>query len=206
MRYKGKQKAMKRFVTLLLAMVFVVSARAEGEQMLLRRVAAYVKALESYDAEVDVTAGEYKASGSYSVAGDSYHIKVGDAEVYADGKTRYEVDHSRKEVSIDVVDLESQNILDNPTRCFDFVGEEYIAELVKDANGQTTIKLVALDEQTEGEILLTLESATGKPLSIAYILYDDRVDVKIKSLTPRKTKLPTFSKGYYKGYDMVDFR
>ncbi len=197
---------MKRFFTLLLAMAFVLSARAEGEQLLLRRVAEYVKALGSYDAEVDVAAGEYKASGSYSVAGDSYYIKVGEAEVYADGKTRYEVDHSRKEVSVDVVDLESQNILDNPTRCFDFVGEEYAAELVKESDGVATIRLEARDEDIEGEILLGVESATGKPLSIAYILYDDRVDVKIKSLTPRKTKLPTFSKGNYKGYDMVDFR
>lgn len=202
----SKRRAMKRFFTLLLAMAFVLSARAEGEQMLLRRVAEYVKALGSYDAEVDVAAGEYKASGSYSVAGDSYYIKVGEAEVYADGKTRYEVDHSRKEVSVDVVDLESQNILDNPTRCFDFVGEEYAAELVKESDGVATIRLEARNEDIEGEILLGVESATGKPLSIAYILYDDRVDVKIKSLTPRKTKLPTFSKGNYKGYDMVDFR
>ena len=202
----SKRRAMKRFFTLLLAMAFVLSARAEGEQMLLRRVAEYVKALGSYDAEVYVAAGEYKASGSYSVAGDSYYIKVGEAEVYADGKTRYEVDHSRKEVSVDVVDLESQNILDNPTRCFDFVGEEYAAELVRESDGVATIRLVARDEDIEGEILLGVESATGKPLSIAYILYDDRVDVKIKSLTPRKTKLPTFSKGNYKGYDMVDFR
>ena len=202
----SKRRAMKRFFTLLLAMVFVLSARAEGEQMLLRRVAEYVKALGSYDAEVDFVAGEYKASGSYSVAGDSYYIKVGEAEVYADGKTRYEVDHSRKEVSVDVVDLESQNILDNPTRCFDFVGEEYAAELVKESDGVATIRLEARNEDIEGEILLGVESATGKPLSIAYILYDDRVDVKIKSLTPRKTKLPTFSKGNYKGYDMVDFR
>lgn len=202
----SKRRAMKRFFTLLLAMAFVLSARAEGEQLLLRRVAEYVKALGSYDAEVDVAAGEYKASGSYSVAGDSYYIKVGEAEVYADGKTRYEVDHSRKEVSVDVVDLESQNILDNPTRCFDFVGEEYAAELVKESDGVATIRLEARNEDIEGEILLGVESATGKPLSIAYILYDDRVDVKIKSLTPRKTKLPTFSKGNYKGYDMVDFR
>jgi outer membrane lipoprotein-sorting protein len=197
---------MRRFFTLLLALAFALSARAEGEEQLLRRVAEYVKALGSYDAAVDVSAGDYKASGSYSVAGDRYYIKVGEAEVYADGKTRYEVDHSRKEVSVDVVDLESQNILDNPTRCFDFVGKEYAAELVKESDGVATIRLVARDEAMEGEILLGVESVTGKPLSIAYILYDDRVDVKIKSLTPRKTKLPTFSKGDYKGYDMVDFR
>ena len=183
MRYMSKQKAMKKIATLLFALAFVVAARAEGEEQLLRRVAEYVKAQGSYDAEVDVTAGDYKASGKYSVAGDSYYIKVGEAEVYADGKTRYEVDHSRKEVSIDVVDLESQNILDNPTRCFDFVGEEYTAELTKESGGEAVISLVARDEDVEGEILLTVESATGKPLSIAYILYDDRIDVATVSYT-----------------------
>ena len=197
---------MRRFFILLLALAFALSARAEGEQQLLRRVAEYVKALGSYDAAVDVSADDYKASGSYSVAGDSYYIKVGEAEVYADGKTRYEVDHSRKEVSIDVVDLESYNALDNPTRCFDFVGEEYTSEIVKESDGKSVISLVSQDEDAEGEILLTVESATGKPLSIAYILYDDRIDISIKSITPRKEAIPTFQKGAFKGYDMVDFR
>ena len=197
---------MRRSFTLLLALAFVVSARAEGDEQLLRRVAEYVKALGSYDAAVDVSAGDYKASGSYSVAGDSYYIKVGEAEVYADGKTRYEVDHSRKEVSVDVVDLESRNALDNPTRCFDFVGEEYASEIVKESDGKSVISLVSQDEDAEGEILLTVESATGKPLSIAYILYDDRIDISIKSITPRKGAIPTFQKGTFKGYDMVDFR
>ena len=197
---------MRRFFTLLLALAFALSARAEGEQQMLRRVAEYVKALGSYDAAVDVSADDYKASGSYSVAGDSYYIKVGEAEVYADGKTRYEVDHSRKEVSIDVVDLESRNALDNPTRYFDFVGEEYTSEIVKESDGKSVISLVSQDKDAEGEILLTVESATGKPLSIAYILYDDRIDISIKSITPRKEAIPTFQNGAFKGYDMVDFR
>ena len=45
---------MRRFFTLLLALAFALSARAEGEEQLLRRVAEYVKALGSYDAAVDV--------------------------------------------------------------------------------------------------------------------------------------------------------
>ena len=84
MRYISKRGAMRRFFTLLLALAFALSARAEGEEQLLRRVVEYVKVLGSYDAAVDVSAGDYKASGSYSVAGDSYYIIVGEAEVYAD--------------------------------------------------------------------------------------------------------------------------
>ena len=51
---------MKRFFTLLLAMAFVLSARAEGEEQMLRRVAEYVKALGAYEAEFVVSAGEYE--------------------------------------------------------------------------------------------------------------------------------------------------
>jgi hypothetical protein len=86
------------------------------------------------------------------------------------------------------------------------VGEEYTAEIVKESDGKSVISLVSQDEDAEGEILLTVESATGKPLSIAYILYDDRIDISIKSITPRKAAIPTFQKGAFKGYDMVDFR
>ena len=192
---------MRKIVTLLLALMLAASAYAEGEQLLLRRVADYMAKMGSYDAEVDVTAGEYRATGSYAVAGDNYHIKIGVAEVYVEASPL-----EKGEVSVDVVDLESRNILDNPTRCFDFVGEDYTAEIIRKDDKETTLRLVARDKAMEGEILLTLQTSTGKPLKISYLLYDDRIDVEIKSLAPRKTKLRTFSKGDYKGYDMVDFR
>ena len=105
-----------------------------------------------------------------------------------------------------MVDLQSRNILDNPTRCFDFVGEEYVATKVTEKGDEVTLRLVAQDEEQEGEILLTLQVSTGKPLNIAYLLYDDRIDVAIRTISPRKSKIPTFSKGDFKGYDMVDFR
>ena len=198
---------MRRVVMILRAVLMGVSvARAEGEQLVLRRVAEYVAKMGSYDVTFVVKAGDYVASGSYSVSGDAYHIALDKAEVYSDGKTRYEVDLDRREVCIDVVDLESRNILDNPTRCFDFVGDEYLAEQVKRDVNSVTLRLVARDEEQEGEILLTADSTTGKPLVVSYILYDDRIDVEIKSFVGRKELVKFFSKNDYKGYDIVDFR
>ena len=198
---------MRRVVMILMAVLMGVSvARAEGEQLVLRRVAEYVAKMGSYDVVFAVKAGDYVASGSYSVSGDAYHIALDKAEVYSDGKTRYEVDLDRREVSIDVVDLQSRNILDNPTRCFDFVGDEYLAEQVKRDANSVTLRLVARDEEQEGEILLTVDNATGKPLAVSYILYDDRIDVEIKSFVSRKEAVKVFSKNDYKGYDIVDFR
>lgn len=199
---------MRRVVMILMAVLMGASvARAQGgEQAVLRRVAEYVKGFGNYDVTFSVKAGEYATSGSYSVAGDAYYIAFDKAEVYADGKARYEVDNERREVSVDVVDLESRNILDNPTRCFDFVGDDYAAEIVKQDAKQVVLRLEAQDEEQEGEIVLTVDSASGKPLAVSYLLYEDRVDVVINSFASRKERVKVFDKGAYKDYDIVDFR
>lgn len=197
---------MRKLIILLLALIATTAVRAEGEQAVLKRVAEYVAALGSYDAVFDVVAGEYESAGEYSVAGDAYYIALDKAEVYSDGKIRYEVDNERREVSVDVVDLQSRNILDNPTRCFDFVGDDYVAAIEREADGQVTLRLKARDEELEGEILLTVDAKSGRPLAISYLLYDDRIDIKIRKLESRKAKIKGFEKSDYKGYDIIDFR
>lgn len=176
-----------------------------AEQTAVCRVAEYVSKLGSYDVEFDIEAEGYEASGSYAVAGDSYHIVLPQAEVYCDGKVRYEIDHERREVNVDVVDLTSRNVLDNPTRCFDFVGEAYELSLVEQSANEVVVRIVATDGAFEGEIFL-MADAKGKPVELKYQLYDDVIKVKIKSLAPRKAKLPTFAKSVYKDYDIIDFR
>lgn len=202
------RKIISLSLLLVLGLTAVAQAAADADTKdVLARLKQYIAKMGRYEAAFALQAGDYKAEGRYLVDGDTYHIVVGDiAEVYCDGKVRYEVDNEREEVNIDVVDASSRNILDNPTRCFDFVGEDYTAEIIRKDDKETTLRLVARDKDMEGEILLTLQTSTGKPLKISYLLYDDRIDVVIKSLAPRKTKLRTFSKGDYKGYDMVDFR
>ena len=86
------------------------------------------------------------------------------------------------------------------------MGDEYLAEQVKRDANSVTLRLVARDEEQEGEILLTVDNATGKPLAVSYILYDDRIDVEIKSFVSRKEAVKVFLKNDYKGYDIVDFR
>ena len=76
MRYISKRAAMRRFFTLLLALVFALSARAEGEEQLLRRVAEYVKALGSYDAAVDVLAGDYDAKGVLTLCENTWFFNL----------------------------------------------------------------------------------------------------------------------------------
>ena len=117
------------------------------------------------------------------MSGDVYYIAVDNAEVYSDGKTRYEVNHARKEVSVDDMDTASRNILDNPTRCFDFVGTDYRSEVASRDGDEVTLHLRAVDPEIEGDIYLTVSESTGRPSSVAYSLYDDRVTVRITAIT-----------------------
>lgn len=178
----------------------------ERSQGVLRSVAAYVQTLGEYEAEFKVVAGDYQANGRYGVAGDAYHIALDQAEVYSDGKARYEVDHDRREVNIDVMDLSSRNILDNPTRCFDFVGADYASMVYSEAGDDVTLLLRANDTSIEGDIYLTVIRTTGRPKKIVYVLYDDRIEVEITSLARRVGAAKRYDASKYKEYEIVDFR
>ena len=178
----------------------------DGVQALLRRTADYVAKLGRYTARFEITAGEYSSAGSYTVDGDAYYIEVEGAEVYSDGKTRYEVDNGRREVNVDGVDVSSRNILDNPTRCFDFVGTEYDAAVSSEEGDETTLCLRSRDESVEGEIYLTVETATGCPRHIAYVLYDDRIEVAVTHLAPASGAVKRYDRKAYSGYETIDFR
>ena len=153
-----------------------------------------------------ITAGEYSSQGSYTVDGDAYYIEVDGAEVYCDGKTRYEVDNGRREVNVDSVEGASRNILDNPTRCFDFVGTDYDAGVSSRTASETTLHLRSRDASVEGDIYLTVETVTGRPRHITYVLYDDRIEVAVESLEPSREAVRRYDAKRYSDYETIDFR
>lgn len=192
-------------VALLLPVMAVASADNEV-QALLQRTADYISSLGRYEARFDITAGDYFSSGSYVVDGDAYYIRVEGAEVYSDGKTRYEVDNSRREVNVDDVDIASRNVLDNPTRCFDFVGSDYEAEISTSTATETTLRLRSRDKAVEGEIYLTVDTATGCPKRVVYVLYEDRVEVEVTHLESSRKSVRRYAAKEYDGYETIDFR
>ena len=198
---------MRRVILSALALLVCVSAVAdEQSKTALQRVAHYVEALGAYDAKFKVAAGDYTTEGSYAVSGDNYYITLDAAEVYSDGKVRYEVDHNREEVNVDNVDLTSRNVLDNPTRCFDFVDSGYESDMIEENGSQQTIHLRSTDAAIEGDIYLTIDAASACPQRLEYKLYDDIIVVDVISLEKRKTKIKSFDKSQYKDYEMIDFR
>ena len=72
-----------RKILLIFAMLFlsgVVMAQG-GASQTLQQVAKYVKSLGRYEVSFALLAGEYSAKGYFRVAGDSYYMTVGTAEV-----------------------------------------------------------------------------------------------------------------------------
>ena len=199
--------SMRSFFVIIFSLLSMATASAdERSQAVLRGVAEYVRTLGSYDATFTVVAGDYQTMGHYSVAGDNYHIVVGQAEVYADGKVRYEVDHDLEEVNIDEMDVTSRNILDNPTRCFDFVGDEYSSMISTEIGNDLTLVMRANDTTLEGDIYLTVDKQTSRPRKIVYVLYDDRIEVTITTLVRRKTEVEKYNASKYRDYEIIDFR
>lgn len=198
---------MRRFITTICLLMLSWSAAAEeGVWQILQRVSDYMGPQKGYEVRFAIKAEGYNTEGRYCVKGDSYYIEVADAEVYSDGKVRYEVDNIRREVNVDNMDSNSRNIMDNPTRCFDFVEEDYTAEIVKRDANNITLRLQSKDKSVEGEIYLTVNSDSGAPQRVEYLLYDDKMCVEVVTINRAAGNVKSFARSAYKDYEMIDFR
>ncbi len=198
---------MRRLLILIFALLGSWSAAAEENVwQILQRVSRFMNAEKGYEVKFSIDAEGFASKGRYCVKDDAYYIEVADAEVYSDGKVRYEVDNARQEVNIDNMDGNSRNILDNPTRCFDFVEEDYEAAIVEQDENEAVVRLKAKDNSVEGEIILTVERKSACPKSVEYRIYDDRIYVKVEAVNHAAGAVKNFARSAYKDYEMIDFR
>lgn len=166
------------------------------------------RALGAYGVSFEVRSDEYVTRGRYAVEGENYYLVLGDAEVYCDGAVRYEVDNRRREVTIDVVDTGSRNILNNPVHAFDFLGSEYAASLAGEQEGRAVVRLTPAPGNTSsaGNIVLTVDTAAMRPVSLRYDYDGEQVQVSVLGIKPLETPLKAFAKDNYAGYEFIDFR
>ena len=144
------------------------------------------RALGAYGVSFEVRSDEYVTRGRYAVEGEGYYLVLGDAEVYCDGAVRYEVDNRRREVTIDVVDTDSRNILNNPVHAFDFLGSEYAASLAGEQEGRAVVRLTPAPGNTSsaGNIVLTVDTAAMRPVSLRYDYDGEQVQVSVLGIKP----------------------
>lgn len=179
---------------------------ANRSSELLARLSAEIRALGNYGVSFTVEADGQSAAGFYSVGGDRYYIRLGEAEVYCDGKVRYEVDHRRKEVSLDGVNAASRNILDNPTRAFDLVGDEFASELLWERDGLVAVKLTPKAEQALSAVTLTLDMQAMRPRSLEYDFDGERIRIIVRSLEASDKAPKSYDPAEYRTYEIIDFR
>ena len=191
------------------AAVAALAPSADGRAAeILENLAAGFRALGAYGVTFEVSSDEYTTRGRYAVEGEKYYIAVGEAEVYCDGKIRYEIDNRRREVTIDDVDTSSRNLLSNPVHAFDFLGSEYAASLAGEQEGRAVVRLTPAPGNTSsaGNIVLTVDTAAMRPESLRYDYDGEQVGIAVLGVAPLDTPLKAFSKGDYKGYEFIDFR
>ena len=175
---------------------------------ILEGLAAGFRAMDGYVVDFAVEAGEYRAEGSYAVKGEGYFLTLGDAEVFCDGTVRYEVDNARREVTIVGVDTASRNILNNPVRAFDFLGSEYVPELVSEEGGRAVVRLIPTAENTAptGVVTVTVATAAMRPERLDYDFDGERIRIPVSRVAPLGGPLRTFDRKAYEGYEFIDFR
>ena len=184
------------FIAVLFCGILQGNAAQPRATEILERLAAGFRAMDGYGVKFGVVSGDYEARGSYVVEGDSYYLVLGDAEVFADGAVRREVDTA------------SRNILNNPVRAFDFLGSEYTPSLVSEADGRAVVRLTpaAGNDSPAGDVTLTVDTATMRPRSLSYDYDGEQVLVNVLEVAPLAGHVRRFDPKNYEGYEFIDFR
>ncbi len=147
--------------------------------------------------------------GYFVVEGDSYYLTLGAMEVYSDGKLRYEVNNSRKEVVEDRANLEARDLLSNPTRAFEFVEGEYNISIKESSASGVTLSIEPT-EQSYGdmqiELTLSREGERVLPRKVAYNYDGEHYAISLELLDNVALEpVPEWNRGDYRAYDIVSF-
>ena len=202
---------MRKILSLLVALFAVGNLSAQSAEEWLTSLNKSLGERYAMDLFVEVGAVhsvDDQLSGYFMVEGDGYYISLGVMEVYSDGKLRYEINNERKEVVEDRVNLESVDLLSNPTRAFSFLPDEFSAKVIKSSSTGVVVSLVPKsDDMGITAILLSLERKGSKvvPTKVSYDYDGDLVTITLTVLDASDLKLRKWDKSAYRAYDIVSF-
>jgi len=199
---------MKRFLISLTAILAAGMAAAAGDAgEVLRALSAKIRSMPGYAVEFSLRSGTKTVRGQYTVRGDAFYMKFGEAEVYSDGKIRREVDPDKNEVVVDAVDPKSHNILNNPTRAFDLAPEQFAAEMVEQTAQKSVVRLTPNDKAGGvTTVVLTVDAKSGLPAALSYMLDHERIEVEIEAFGPTDRAPRKFRAADYADFETIDFR
>ncbi len=211
-------------IKILLLIFIAVSAWTAGmaagatddrSSAILDRISAALRAYGDYEVRFTVSAdGMDDVEGYYFVSGDRYRINVRSEEHLCDGVARYEISHNNMEVVIDKADAGGSNIFTNPSRAFEFAGDQFRSRWLRSETllGREcdVVGLVPVS-QAYGNMAVTLyvDSKGGLPLAVTYDYDGETITVAISEIRkPDKAdpSLFTFNRADYPDYEIIDFR
>lgn len=209
----------KSLLLIVLALTAWTVGADERSSALLNRLSALFGEYGNYRVEFTVYVPglqPQQIEGYYLVNGNKYYITVEDREIYCDGKLKYEVNRTDREVTIDKVDPADRNILSNPTRAFEFLDGAFTHAWQKeetfDGKRCDVIALHPSDAMSGlNEVKLVMDRVTGLPVRLTYQLEGGSapIAVGIDRIVPRAagdTAAFLFDRNKYKGFEMIDFR
>lgn len=193
----------------MLCVVGVSRAQAQtagaGEQ-LLHQMESAMSALGNYEVRFSVVSEGYSASGRYVVCGKDFYLSTEDVELYVADGVKYEVNGSKREITVDGIESLGSDIVSNPTRSLTTLLNDFSAEQVAHDGGRA-VRLTPRGEGVASERILIVESAaTRMPSEIRYISGDGSVAVLLKSIASWREPLPRFDRAKYADYELVELR
>lgn len=197
---------MRRVCLLLVALVWAISVSAQSSAR------EWIEGLnytldDRYALYMKVTAYGEQMNGYFMVEKDSYYIQLGAMEVYSDGKLRYEVNNTRKEVTEDRVNLDSRDLLTNPTRAFAFVESEFTATVSEKIHNGVILKLVPKQSADITAVYVSVVWRDNRivPMAIKYDYDGQEVMIALVMADVNSAVMPRWNKSAYKSYDIVSF-
>lgn len=197
---------MRRFCLLVVALICAVNVSAQSSAR------DWIDGLnytldDRYALFMKVDAYGEQMNGYFIVDKDSYYIQLGVMEVYSDGKLRYEVNNQRKEVTEDRVNLDSRDLLTNPTRAFAFVEEEFKATISESIHNGVILKLIPKQDADITAVYVSVVWRDNRiiPLAIKYDYDGEEVAIALVMADVDSAVMPRWNKSNYKTYDMVSF-
>lgn len=179
------------------------------------RISSQLHNWGSYRVTFEMLADEMvDTRGEYTVDGNRYHISIEHMEQMSDGKSVYQINHAAREVVIDDIDTLSRNILNNPTRAFDFgdtVYDSHTAGLETIDGRECTVILLtpsAGDNNGFEQVRMWVDRQKGLPVKIIYEIEQTSIEIRILSMAFAEVDSAQFKFNAtdYPNYEIVDFR
>lgn len=153
--------------------------------------------------------GAQPMEGYYAVDGDNYYLTLGVSEVYGDGKLRYEINNERKEVTEDRIDTGRFDILNNPTRAFDFVDAEFSSSVESTtADGAVLVLRPRKSGDAISLIRITVHRTSRgvEPVSVEYDFDGDMIRIALDRIEfGQSVDVRRWNRATYRAYDMISF-